>query len=404
MIAALAVALAGAATPAAVTIVTPAGERRIPVVADPSQGQLVPAGITLAALGATSSTDGIWAEVRVGEMPFRFLLGGRLYAVAERVFPLASMATVRRDTLFLPLEFLSDALPRHQAGRFRWDPRLARLVDAGAPPQAVRAAVGSATPETPRSADTGPLRLAHRVTIDPGHGGVDPGNPGLYFPRGIREKDVTLEIALLVRAELRRQGVEVTMTRTTDTLIDLGRRSGYCRNDCDLFVSLHVNSLARRAGYTAVNGFETYILGEARTEDAARVARMENEAIRFEQASGETQAAGLDFILKDLQLNEHLRESARAAQLIQSHVQRMHPGEDKGVKQTSLMVLNTAKRPAVLFEMGFSTNRRDARVMTDGPSQRRLAKAVADAIVSYLAEFERRTDAAASTAGTRGRE
>ncbi len=53
------------------------------------------------------------------------------------------------------------------------------------------------------------------------------------------------------------------MTRTTDTLIALGDRGGFCTAACDLFVSLHVNSLARRRGYTDVRGFETFFLAEA---------------------------------------------------------------------------------------------------------------------------------------------
>ena len=118
------------------------------------------------------------------------------------------------------------------------------------------------------------------------------------------------------------------MTRTTDTLIALGDRGGYCTEACDLFVSIHVNSLARRRGYTEIRGFETYFLAEAKTEDAARVAKMENDAVRFE--TGEDAAAevgGLDFILKDLQLNEHLRESARAAELVQRGLKSVHTGE-----------------------------------------------------------------------------
>jgi N-acetylmuramoyl-L-alanine amidase len=154
-----------------------------------------------------------------------------------------------------------------------------------------------------------------------------------------------------------------------------------------------VNSLARRTGYTSVNGFETYILGEAKTEDAERVAQMENEAIRFEQSTSEASSSGLDFILKDLQINEHLRESARVAELMQQHVSEVHSGADKGVKQGNFMVLNTAQRPAVLFEMGYSTNRGDARMMTEPSAQRRLARAIAGAILTYLAEYERRSDA-----------
>src|SRR2546425_9726715 len=49
------------------------------------------------------------------------------------------------------------------------------------------------------------LRFRHTVVIDPGHGGADPGNPGRYFPNGLVEKDITLAIARLLRAELVRR-------------------------------------------------------------------------------------------------------------------------------------------------------------------------------------------------------
>lgn len=370
------------AAPLAVTITTPAGERRIPVTVEPRVGPLVPAGAVLSALGGTTSSDGVWALVTVGATQFQFLLGAPVFLIGDRLYVLAAPAAIRRDSLFLPLQFLADVLPRHLGQRFRWESRSARLVDGGAP----------SLPAEATEDRTGGLRRRHRVTIDPGHGGVDPGNPGLFFPRGTREKDATLQVGLLVGEELRRRGVQVTMTRTRDTLIDLRDRGGYCTADCDLFVSVHVNSLPRRAGYTAVRGFETYFLAEARTEDAARVARMENESVRFEQATDQGDGeGGLGFILKDLQVNEHLRESARAAELIQAHLDEVHDGGDRGVKQAGFMVLNTARRPAVLIELGYSTNRDDARLMAESVSQGRLARAIADAVMRYLSDYERKT-------------
>jgi N-acetylmuramoyl-L-alanine amidase len=233
------------------------------------------------------------------------------------------------------------------------------------------------------------------VAIDPGHGGADPGNPGTFFPRGVREKDVTLQIGLLLRDELKRRGVGVRMTRTSDTLIALGDRGNYCTEACDLFVSLHVNALKRRPGYTDVRGYETYFLAEAKTEEAARVAQMENDAVRFEAAPDAAgPIGGLDFILKDLQLNEHLRESARVAELVQKGLGGVHTGEDRGVKQAGFMVLTTARRPAILVEMGYGTNPRDGRFLTTASSQRSIASALADAIVAYLLEYERKTAAA----------
>ncbi len=113
------------------------------------------------------------------------------------------------------------------------------------------------------------------------------------------------------------------------------------------------------------------------------------------------QGNGLDFILKDLQLNEHLRESGRLAELIQSHMAEVQTGPDRGVKQGGLMVLTTARRPAVLVELGYATNRQDAALMTARRSQRNLASSIADGIVSYLLEYERRAGLASPEAEAR---
>ena len=379
--------------PGQITIAGPRGEAKVPVRVDPAGAPVIPAPQLLAALGGTVRMQEGWAEVTVARQPFRFLVGAPLYLFSSQLQPLATPVWLARDTLYLPLQFVSEIIPYFLGERYRYDARTARLEDVSGKPAVARA------PTTVERLPNG-LRPGHVVTIDPGHGGVDPGNPGTYFPRGVREKEVTLQVGLLLREELRERGVGVRMTRTTDTLIALGDRGGFCTAACDLFVSLHVNSLARRRGYTAVRGFETYFLAEARTEDAARVARMENEAVRFETGESEgTMTAGLDFILKDLQLNEHLRESARAAELVQRKLKTVHTGEDRGVKQAGFMVLTTARRPAILVELGYSTNPQDGRYLTSRRSQRTMASAIADAIVEYLKDYERKTGGADAGGG-----
>jgi N-acetylmuramoyl-L-alanine amidase len=179
------------------------------------------------------------------------------------------------------------------------------------------------------------------------------------------------------------------MTRTTDTLISRFDRAGYCRDDCDLFVSIHVDALDRSPGYQRVSGIHSYFLGEARTADARRVAALENESLRYE-----TDGAGDDpamFILKALQANEILRESALLAELVQSSAARIHPGGDRGVAQAGLAVLNTATRPAILIETGYGTNRGDAQYITSSAGQQALAVAIADGIVEYLRRYEAKT-------------
>ena len=377
--------------PMVVVVHSARGETRLPVRLDPLAGPVLAAPALVSALDASLTRGDGWVEMRIEGRRFRFFPGAPVLAVDGVVEPLAAAAAMRRDTLELPMQFVSELLPRLLRGRFRYDARQARLFDTASPPSTPRVVVAAGgTPSRDPSRLPNGLRKGHVVTIDAGHGGPDAGAPGLHFPSGVREKHVTLALALLVRDELRKQGVGVVMTRKTDTLINLRDRGPYCTAECDLFVSIHVNAMPSRSGFQRVRGFETYFLAEAKTEDAARVARMENEAIRFEEDGDPDALEGLEFILRDLQLNEHLRESARAAELVQSYLQEAHTGPSLGVKQAGFMVLTTARRPAILIEAGFSTNPDDGRLLTGKSSQRNLAASIADAIIAYLLEYERK--------------
>jgi len=76
----------------------------------------------------------------------------------------------------------------------------------------------------------------------------------------------------------------------------------------------------------------------------------------------------------------------------------VHPAEARGVKQAGFAVLATSYMPAVLVEIGFGSNPDEARYLIGAAGQRHLARGIADAVVSYLAEYERRL--AATGAGT----
>jgi N-acetylmuramoyl-L-alanine amidase len=232
-----------------------------------------------------------------------------------------------------------------------------------------------------------------RVVVDAGHGGVDPGMSG---PIGrqwkIKEKDITLQVSRRLATALRERGLDVIMTRTADTLIDLHDR-GRIANDKqgDLFISIHVNAANPRwKNPGAARGFETYFLAEAKTEDAKRVERMENEAVRFETDAEASSGDPLSFIINDMAQNEHLRESSDLASVIQARLGKVEPGPSRGVKQAGFIVLTTAYMPAVLVEIGFGTNPGDATFMKSPTHQREIADAIADAAVEYLEHYERR--------------
>ncbi|HVH69151.1 MAG TPA: N-acetylmuramoyl-L-alanine amidase [Gemmatimonadales bacterium] len=389
--------------PPVVVIATPRGETSVPVTTERGSSA-VAAPLVARPLGLDVALDGTRVTLGLSGAAFVFQLGTPFVRAGGVVYGLVTEPYVVRDTVFLPLAWLADCIPRALAGRYRWDPAAARLTElpvasvvaATAPPPAPPARTAPAVAPSPAAPNplTG-LRLRHVVVIDPGHGGVDPGNPGRYFPGRLVEKDITLAIGRLLRAELVRRGIGASLTRSTDTLIDLADRGAFCKADCDLFVSVHVNAMPDGRRADRASGVETYFLSDAKTEDQQRVAKTENDAIRFETGGSNAATGPLGFILRDLQVNEYLRESAQLAALVQDSVARIHPGGDHGVQQAGFTVLTTARRPAILVETGFATNHTDAAFLASGLGQHKIASAIADGIVAYLLELERKLAIAA---------
>ena len=354
---------------------------------DADGAPLVAAGPMFTTLGGVITQRGPWAKGVVPGQSFQFLVGTPYFRVGDETLVLPSPISRLDDTLYLPLQFLSEVLPGRLAKRYHYDgPRalLTEIDDGGA----------TTTATLPNG-----LLPGHLVTIDPGHGGRDPGMSSRYFPKGVTEKTIALQIGLRLRQELQRRGISVIMTRATDTYPPLLERAPMCGEGCDLFLSLHVDALPKtRRNYRTVRGFHTIIIGEESSADAARIARMENDALRYEVTDdGQPNTDALDFIFKDLQMNEYLIESAQLASTIQQHVDSVHGGENRGVHQYNrLAVLNTATRPAALVEMGYGTNRQDAAFLLSEAGQQKLARALADAVVDYLRAYDHKTGAAAS--------
>jgi N-acetylmuramoyl-L-alanine amidase len=396
--------------PRVVTVASARGERRVPVSAERGHPALAAVRLMpILSIEAVSAPPGAASLVVLGRR-VDFVLDAGYFRCDGRVYTLTSGPYVARDTLFVPLQWVAQYLPLLFAGRFRFDPARARLEERPDPALAradpARTTTAGATANAPdlaaapvpasRAGAVRPPLRRHAVAIDPGHGGVDPGMEG---PRGrrtfLREKDVTLAIARHLARELEARGITAALTRTSDTLIDRsdrGRIAGLA--GADIFVSLHVNA-ANPAWPSPERhrGFETYFLGEALTEDARRVSRMEEAVVRFETSATAARGDPMRFILGDLAQNEHLRESSRLAEQVQAALGRVHPAESRGVKQAPFTVLYTSYMPAILVETGFGSNEAEARYLVSEAGQRQLARAIADGVERYLAEYDRRIGA-----------
>lgn len=223
------------------------------------------------------------------------------------------------------------------------------------------------------------------VVIDAGHGGVDPGARG---PGGLLEKTVALQVANRLAVALRTDpDLEVRLTRSSDQLIPLAERprlANRWRNELGaeapaLFISIHANAHNSRS----VRGVETYFLSEALTEDARRVAALENSAQRFESAAG--QGDELAFILNDLRQNHYLRESSDVAAMIQDRLRRVYTGPNRGVKQAGFVVLEGSFMPAVLVELGFITNPEEEKLLASPEYQREITNTLVRAVSDFFA-------------------
>jgi N-acetylmuramoyl-L-alanine amidase len=318
--------------------------------------------------------------------------------------PLTRAPQVRGGQLYLPFQFVSEVVPRYVGGYF-YDvvqgelrtfvssTTVAKTAPVRAPPPASKP---SAPPSTSKHVSTAPTSKPVQrklVVIDAGHGGPDNGMTG---PIGTTpwfvEKDVTLSVAKKLATVLRARGVDVLMTRTTDTLIALADRGKIANsNHGDVFISVHVNAPGYNTAAAArERGFETYFLAEAKTEDERRVQDMENESVKFETGANAPKGDPLSFIITDMAQNEHLRESSDLAQTIQNGLIEVHPGPNRGVQQANFSVLRGSYMPAVLIEIGFGSNQSEATFLSDDANQRALARNIAESVIAYLAHYESR--------------
>ena len=217
-----------------------------------------------------------------------------------------------------------------------------------------------------------------RIVLDPGHGGKD---PGAVASSGLREKDVALDIALRTRRVLRRTmpGNRVYLTRTTDRYISLSNRTSFANeHDADIFVSIHANSARSRR----IHGIETYLLSEASSGRALRLAARES-------GTSLARMTDLQKILNDLGLRSKVTESQQLAQRIQrSMLSRLRSGyrgiRNLGVKRGPFYVLLGARMPSVLVEVAFISNRKEARRVRSPKYRQALAEGIAKGMMKFV--------------------
>ena len=215
------------------------------------------------------------------------------------------------------------------------------------------------------------------IVLDPGHGGRDPGTLGAT---GMREKDITLDVALRLRDRLQeRQGYRILLTRETDEAVALGERVAFSNeHEADLFVSLHVNWIPDKR----VAPLETYYFG-LRTDDATlQLAHGENAAADYSVAEFNTMLQRAGNTVK-FQESKELADAVQQS-LVQSVGETNAAATDWGVKAGPFVVLLGVEAPAILAEMAAISNPDEEARLGTAAHREALARSLEEGIIAYL--------------------
>lgn len=192
------------------------------------------------------------------------------------------------------------------------------------------------------------------VIIDPGHGGQDGGAQR----SGLREKDLTLDVALRLEALLQRFQFPTMLTRRDDSYVSLQDRAAIAnRFDPALFISIHFNE-TRSAGAA---GPETFYADEKRPPEIAWTS--------------------LGFFKRPE--SPKLDNGETLAGFIQASLIMKFNAGNRGIKSKNLFVVRNVRSPAVLVEGGFISNPMEAQMLTNADYRDRLVTALAEGVLSY---------------------
>lgn len=257
---------------------------------------------------------------------------------------------------------------------------------SGDAPAAEPVAVGDMAEIPPADVQLTPESAVHwrldTIVLDAGHGAHDHGAVG----NGTSDKEVAIGVVRRLGPMLERElGVKVVYTRTSDTFVELRERGRIAnRSGGKLFISVHGN-----AGPSSAYGTETFFLAPRGSSNARSVMERENSVIELE-SNPELYADFHDEgnILQSLAMSAYQEESQHLARLIEGEF-RAAGRHSRGVKQNNFIVLWAASMPAVLVEVGFVTNRDEARLISSPSGQEQTARAIFNAVKQYKESYER---------------
>ncbi len=224
------------------------------------------------------------------------------------------------------------------------------------------------------------------IAIDAGHGGEDPGALG---PRKVREKEVVFQIAKRIEKLFdNNPNFQGELVRSGDYYLAHRQRSQLAREkQADFFISIHADAFTDPQAH----GASVYALStKGATSEAARyLASKENRADLIGGASNlslDDRDDVLAGVLLDLSMTATLSSSLEAGKYVLKNMGSVARLHKKKVEQAGFLVLKSPDLPSLLIETGFISNPKEARQLSSGKYQQRMADAIYDGLVQFYSE------------------
>ena len=260
-----------------------------------------------------------------------------------------------------------------------------------APPSApaqVAAAPAQAAQPAPSTKTAGPTERIIIVALDPGHGGEDPGAIG---PRGTREKDIVLKIALLLRQRINATRINgnpmrAFLTRDADFFVPLATRVSKARRvQADLFISIHADAFTK----PSANGASVFALSPKGASSAAArwLADKENQADLIGGVNVTSKNKAVQNAVLDMSTTAQIRDSLHLGSAVLSHIGGFAKLHKPKVEQAGFAVLKAPDIPSVLIETAFISNPDEELRLRSPAYQAKLADAIMQGIRQYFAKF-----------------
>ncbi len=223
------------------------------------------------------------------------------------------------------------------------------------------------------------------ILIDPGHGGKDPGAMMTHTIKGkkltVREKDVNLAVGKMLYSRLKAAypDKQILMTRSTDKFLSLAERTEIANGvklgdkEAVLYVSVHVNSsLDKKA-----SGYEVWYLSPGYRRTVL-------------EKTGDVDK-NLFNVMNSMMEEEYTTESILIAKFIMDGIaaQVGSLSSPRGIKAEEWFVVKNSNMPAVLIEVGFLSNEKEAALLADNSYLQKMGLGIYNGLSAFVTHFER---------------